>query len=130
MATEQTRTFEVPNEMRDFAEKSVDQARRAFDGFMGAAQRTVDTMENAGNTVQANAKDATRRTLSYAEQNVAAAFDLAQRLVRARDVQEAMQIQAEFMRSQFSAMQSQVKEFGAAAQGAMNPTDRKRGGQS
>jgi hypothetical protein len=41
-----------------------------------------------------------------------------------------MQIQAEFMRSQFSAMQSQVKEFGAAAQGAMNPTDRKRGGQS
>jgi phasin len=130
MTTDQTRTFEVPNEMRDFAEKSVDQARRAFDGFMGAAQRTVDTMENAGNTVQANAKDATRRTLSYAEQNVAAAFDLAQRLVRAKDVQEAMQIQAEFMRSQFSAMQSQVKEFGAAAQGAMNPTDRKRGGQS
>jgi phasin len=130
MATDQTRTFEVPNEMRDFAEKSVDQARRAFDGFMGAAQRTVDTMENAGNTVQANAKDATRRTLSYAEQNVAAAFDLAQRLVRARDIQEAMQIQAEFVRSQFNAMQSQVKEFGAAAQSAMNPADRKRGGQS
>jgi phasin len=130
MATDQTRTFEVPNEMRDFAEKSVDQARRAFDGFMGAAQRTVDTMENAGNTVQANAKDATRRTLSYAEQNVAAAFDLAQRLVRARDIQEAMQIQAEFVRSQFNAMQSQVKEFGAVAQSAMNPTDRKRGGQS
>ena len=130
MATEQTRTFEVPNEMRDFAEKSVDQARRAFDGFMGAAQRTVDTMENAGNTVQSSAKDVTRRTLSYAEQNVAAAFDLAQRLVRARDVQEAMQIQAEFVRSQFNAMQSQMKEFGAAAQSAMNPTDSTRGGQS
>ena len=130
MNTDQTRAFEVPNEMRDFAEKSVEQARRAFDGFMGAAQRTVDTMENAGNTVQANAKDATRRTLSYAEQNVAAAFDLAQRLVRARDIQEAMQIQAEFVRSQFNAMQSQVKEFGTAAQSAMNPTDRKRGGQS
>ena len=130
MAINNTPNFEVPTEMRDFAEKSVEQARRAIDGFMGAAQRTVDTMENAGNTVQANAKDATRRTLSYAEQNVAAAFDLAQRLVRARDIQEAMQIQAEFVRSQFNAMQSQVKEFGAAAQSAMNPTDRKRGGQS
>jgi len=125
MSTEQTRQFEVPTEMRDFAEKSVEQARRAFDGFMSAAQRAADTMENAGSTVQASAKDATRRSFTYAEQNVAAAFDLAQRLVRARDMQEAMQIQAEFVRSQFNAMQSQVKEFGAVAQNAMNPTDRK-----
>lgn len=124
MSMDQTRNFEVPNEMRDFAEKSVEQARRAFDGFMGAAQRTADTMENAGSTVQANAKDATRRTFGYAEQNVAAAFDLAQRLVRAKDMQEAMQIQSEFVRSQFNAMQSQMKEFGAAAQNAMSPADR------
>ena len=125
MTTDPARSFEVPSEMRDFAEKSVEQARRAFDGFIGAAQRTVDTMENAGTTVQAISKDVTRRSFGYAEQNVAAAFDLAQRLVRAKDMQEAVQIQAEFMRSQFNAMQSQMKEFGAVAQSAMKPTDRK-----
>lgn len=125
MSTDPNRSFEVPSEMRDFAEKSVEQARRAFDGFMGAAQRTVDTMENAGNTVQVSAKDATRRSFSYAEQNVTAAFELAQRLVRAKDMQEAVQIQSEFMRSQFNAMQSQMKEFGAVAQSAMKPADRK-----
>jgi phasin len=62
----------------------------------------------------------TQKTFSYAEQNISAAFDLAQRLVRAKDMQEAMQIQAEFVRSQFSSMQTQMKEFGSMAQSAMN----------
>ena len=30
--------YKVPNEVRDFAEKSVEQARKAFEGFAGAAQ--------------------------------------------------------------------------------------------
>ena len=111
--------YEIPPEMRDFAEKSVDQARKAFDGFIGAARKTADTLQSSATTVQSNAQDVSRKTFAYAEQNVAAAFDLAQRLVRARDPQEAMQIQAEFVRSQFSAMQTQMKEFGAAAQSVM-----------
>jgi hypothetical protein len=40
-------------------------------------------------------------------------------MVRAKDMQEAMQHQAEFVRSQFEAMQSQMKEFGALAQHAV-----------
>jgi len=112
--------YEVPPEMRDFAEKSVEQARKAIDGFLGAARKTADTLETSANTVQASSKEVTRKTFSYAEQSIAAAFDLAQKLVRAKDVQEAMQIQAEFARSQFAAMQAQMKEFGSLAQSAMN----------
>jgi phasin len=119
MATNQTPGYEIPPEMRDFAEKSVEQARKAIDGFMTAAQKTADTFEGSANTVQANAKDVTRKTFAYAEQNIAAAFDLAQKMVRAKDMQEAMQHQAEFVRSQFEAMQSQMKEFGALAQNAV-----------
>src|SRR5918911_1376414 len=122
MATNPNQSYEIPAEMRDFAEKSVEQARKAIDGFMSAAQKTVDTFEGSANTVQASAKDATRKTLTYAEQNLAAAFDLAQRMVRAKDMQEAMQIQAEYVRSQFAAMQAQMKEFGSAAQSAMGQT--------
>lgn len=114
--------YEVPAEMRDFAEKSVEQARKAIDGFMGAARKTADTVEGSAQTVQVSAKDMTQKTFSYAEQNISAAFDLAQRLVRAKDVQEAMQIQAEFVRSQFSSMQTQMKEFGSMAQSAVSQT--------
>jgi phasin len=126
MATHQTPSYEIPAEMRDFAEKSVEQARKAFDGFIGAAQKTVDTFEGSADTVQASAKDVTRKSFSYAEQNVAAAFDLAQKLVRAKDVQEAMRYQAEFVRSQFEAMQSQMKEFGSMAQGAVKQPGSKK----
>jgi phasin len=112
--------YEVPPEMRDFAEKSVEQARKAIDGFIGAARKTADTIESSASTAQASGKEIASKTFSYAEQNIAAAFDLAQRLVRAKDVQEAMQIQAEFARAQFAAMQSQMKEFGSIAQSAVN----------
>lgn len=126
MATNPNQNYEIPAEMREFAEKSVEQARKAIDGFMSAAQKTVDTFEGSANTVQASAKDATRKTFTYAEQNLSAAFDLAQRMVRAKDMQEAMQIQAEFVRTQFEAMQTQMKEFGSLAQSAMKqPTSKK-----
>jgi phasin len=119
--------YEVPPEMREFAEKSVEQARKAIDGFMSAAQKTVDTFEGSTNTLQATATDATRKTFSYAEQNLSAAFDLAQKMVRAKDPQEAMQIQAEFVRSQFQAMQTQMKEFGSMAQSAMQQGSKQPG---
>ena len=127
MATNQPQGYEIPPEMRDFAEKSVEQARKAIDGFMSASQKTVDTFEGSTNTLQATATDATRKTFSYAEQNLSAAFDLAQKMVRAKDPQEAMQIQAEFVRSQFQAMQTQMKEFGSMAQSAMQQGSKQPG---
>ena len=118
MANTPTPNYEIPAEMRDFAERSVEQARKAVDSFLSAARRTADTLEGSANTVQSSAKDMTRKNLSYAEQNHSAAFEHAQRLVRARDVQEAVQLQSEFVRSQFAALQAQMKEFGSIAQSA------------
>lgn len=122
-----TPRYEIPTEMRDFAEKSVEQARRAVDGFLGAAQKTADTFEGSASTVQSSAKDVTRKTFSYAEQNIAAAFDLAQKLVRAKDLQEAMQYQAEYVRQQFAAIQAQMKDLGSAVQQSADEQVRKPG---
>ena len=126
MANEQGTGYEIPAEMRDFAEKSVEQARKAIDGFIGAAQKTVEAIEGSADTVQASATDLRRKTFSYAEQNIAAAFDLAQKLVRAKDPQEALQYQTEFVRAQFEALQSQMREFGSLAQSAMQQPNSKK----
>ena len=112
-------TYEVPTEMRDFAEKSVDQARKAFDSFIGAARRTAETVTGSTEATRTSVKDVSARGFEYAEQNVNAAFDLAQKLVRSKDVQEALQHQAEFVRSQFANIQAQAKEFGGLAQSAL-----------
>ena len=118
MAMNPNGSYEVPPEMRDFAEKSVDQARKALDGFLGAANKAVETFQGSTSTVQSSMVDATKKTLSYAEQNLAAAFEHAQKLVRAKDLQEAMTLQTEFARNQFQAMQNQLKELGEMAQTA------------
>src|SRR5215210_6914763 len=49
----------------------------------------------------------------------ATSLDYAERLVRAKDLQEAAQIQSEFVRAQAEAMQTQMREFGSAMQSAM-----------
>src|SRR5215211_4570626 len=114
--------FQVPEEMRTMAERSVTQTRQALDSFLGAARRTAEIMEQTTEKVQAGAKDMAQRTLSAAEQNIRTSLDYAERLVRAKDLQEAAQIQSEFVRSQVEAMQAQMKEFGSAAQSAMGQT--------
>jgi phasin len=111
--------FQVPEEMRTMAERSVTQTRQALESFMQAARRTAETMEQTTDKVQAGAKDMAQRTLSAAEQNLRTSLDYAERLVRAKDLQEATQIQSEFVRTQAEAMQAQMKEFGSAAQSAM-----------
>jgi phasin len=108
--------YELPNEVRDFAEKSVDQARKAFDGFLGAANKAVSAAETQAHTVQSNTKEMTTKAMSYAEQNVTAAFELAQKLVRSKDMQEILQHQSEYLKSQAASIQAQLQEFGQAVQ--------------
>jgi phasin len=84
--------------------------------FIGAAKKATDAAE----TLPFGAKDAVAKAMSFAENNVNAAFDLAQKLVRAKDVSEVLALQSEFAKSQMVAMQTQAKELGAVAQDAIN----------
>ncbi|MCP8939145.1 phasin [Alsobacter sp. SYSU M60028] len=112
-------SYEIPVEMREFAEKSVEQAKKAFDGFVGAASKAVQAVETQTTSVQANTKDIASKYVSYAENNVTAAFEHAQKLVRAKDIQEIVQLQSEFMKSQMAALQEQMKEFGTVVQSSV-----------
>ena len=109
--------YQVPNEVRDFAEKSVEQARKAFEGFAGAAQKALHSSSDLP-LVPPEAKDMGAKAFSYAEANVNAVFDLAQKLVHAKDPQEVFQLQSEFVKIQLNAIQEQTKELGAAFQRA------------
>lgn len=108
--------FEVPNELRDFAERSVEQARKAFEGFLTVAQRASGVGGDATTTSQGGAKTVSAHVLSYTERNVNAAFDLAQKLVRAKDPQEALALQSEYMKTQLAVLQEQAKELGSIFQ--------------
>ncbi len=114
--------FEVPNDLRDFAERSVEQARKAFEGFLAVAQRTAGVV---GDTPGATGvKSVAAHVLNNAEHNVNAAFDLASKLVRAKDPQEVFALQSEYLKSQFAALQSQAQEFGAVIQKSVTQSSR------
>jgi phasin len=108
--------FEIPNELRDFAERSVEQARKAFEGFVSVAQKAAGTVDDAAQQAHSDAKGVGAQILGYAEQNVNAAFELAQKLVQAKDPQEAIALQSEFLKAQLNALQGQTKELGALIQ--------------
>ncbi|MCG6121820.1 MAG: phasin [Microvirga sp.] len=112
--------FEVPTEVREIAERSVEQARKAMDGFVAAAGKAFDTLDGSASTAGASMKDMRAKSFAYAEKNLQAAFDHAQKLVRAKDPTEAMRLQGEFMQAQFEEMRKQMAEFGSAAQAGVS----------
>ncbi len=117
-------SYDIPNELRDFAEKSVDQARKAFEGFVGAAQKAAGQADETATSVQSNAKVVGGKAIGFAEENIRTAFDHAQRLVRAKDMQEVLSLQSEYLRSQMTTLQDQAKQLGATMQNAGQSTVR------
>jgi len=117
-----TDRFEIPPEMRAFAEKSVEQAKQAFDGFISAAHNAVTAFEGHAESARKGAKHVTEKAMDFAEQNVAASFEFAQKLLRAKDVQEVMKLQAEFIRTQMQVLAEQAKELGESAGKASSET--------
>jgi phasin len=112
MATNQ---FQIPPEMRALAEKSVEQAKQAVEGFISAAQRTASALEGQAETARKGAKDVGEKAMGFAEQNIASSFDFAQKLVRAKDVQEMLELQAAYIRSQMQVLAEQAKELGQSS---------------
>ena len=111
--------YEIPSELRDFAEKSVEQAKKAFDGFLGAASKAASAAETQTVAVQTNSKELATKAFGYAEQNVGAAFEHAQKLVRAKDSQEVFHLQQEYLKAQAAALQVQMKELGTHVQSSV-----------
>jgi phasin len=107
--------FEVPADMRKFAEQSVDQARKAFESFVSTAQKAISDMEGRAEAARSGALDVGSRAMSFAERNMAASFEFAQNLVRAKDAEEVLRIQTDYVKRQLQTLNEQAKELADAA---------------
>ena len=94
------------------AEASVEQARKAFEKFVTAAQAAAGTIEERNATVRAGAKDVSGKAIAYAEQNVQASLDHAQSLLKAKDLPEVMRLHSEYVQAQMRALAEQASEMG------------------
>ena len=110
--------LEVPAELRDLAEKTIDQAEKAFGMFFDAANKSITSMPSPGTEIS-------KQALSLTEQNIRSAFEHARKLVHATDIQEAMRIQSEFLKSQFTNAGEHMRQIAGAAMSAKDAPKRK-----
>ena len=111
MAEEKTATFEIPAEMRAFAEKSVGQAKQAFSSFISAAQHAVNTAENQAASARTGVKEVGDMATEFTQRNVASSFEFAEKLVRAKNSQELAALHAEYVKNQIATLTEQAKEL-------------------
>jgi phasin len=107
--------FEIPEQMRQMAEETVGQARKAVEELLDATQKAVTSAEGSAKTVGEGVADVSRQSLAFIEQNIVASFDLAQRLVKARTIEEMTVLQQDFLREQMAAAAEQGKALGQMA---------------
>ena len=111
-------TMEVPAQIKEFAEKSIQQAEKGFDAFIDAAHKSVAMVPNPTTEIS-------KKALSFTEQNMKTAFDHARKLLHAKDFQEAVKLQTEFVKAQYAAATEQLKQLGGSA-GSTAKDDSKR----
>ena len=107
-----TDRFELPPDMKAFAEKSVEQAKQAFEGFISAAHQAVSTLEGQSETARQSAKDVTAKAMTFAQKNIASSFEFMQKLVQAKDFQEVLNLQSDYVKTQMQVLTEQAKELG------------------
>jgi phasin len=107
----QTMEFEIPASVRDLASKSVDQAREAYNRFLEAARQAHDVVMKSSDVITSGAREINQKAVKYTEANLQANFELAQRLVHAKDIKEALDIQNQFARQQMETFAHQAQEL-------------------
>ena len=101
---DQKMKMEVPAQIREFAETSVEQAENAISSFMEAASKSVAM-------VPGQMTDVAKQALAITEANLKASFDHARNLMKAKDIDEVMNLQSEFMRKQYGTVTEQFQRM-------------------
>ena len=106
---------EIPQEIRDLAVQNIGQAHAACNQLMDAANKAQEMMKAIipSNPMAAGITEAQERAMRFTQQNLDAAFALANELAKAKDLQEALQIQSRHAQLQMHAYALQAQELGA-----------------
>ena len=98
-------------ELREQAKQAVEQTTKQT---LGAVDTYFDFLRQTISSYPSGGTDLGERLKSYADKNVTAAHDYVHKLSQAKDFQDVVRIQAEFMQSQLNAFGEQTRSLGEA----------------
>ena len=103
--------FEVPEQMRAFAEKGVSQARDNYAKFKDAAETHNGTMEAVFTSASKGASAYSAKLMEFMKANTTSALDFAQELLSVKSPTEAVELWTTHTRKQFETLAAQAKEL-------------------
>lgn len=103
--------FEVPEQMRAFAEKGVSQARDNYARFKDVAETHNSTMEAVFSNASKGFSEYSSKMMEFIKANTSANLDLAQELVGVKTPSEALELWTSHTKKQFEAFSAWSKEL-------------------
>ena len=103
--------FEVPEQMRAFAEKGVSQARDSYAKFKDVAESNNSAIEAVFTTASKGASEYSAKLMEMMKANSTATLDFAQELLGIKSPSEAIELWTSHAKKQFEIITAQAKEL-------------------
>jgi hypothetical protein len=104
---------EQAEKMREMAQTTLDKAKDAVSKYMAESQKLREKADTNVRATYSTAKEMNEKAVAFAEANVRAGFDLAERLLRAKDPQEMGTVYQNHLKEQMEKMNEQFRELGS-----------------
>ena len=104
--------FEIPEAVRELAERNVEQAQSAYAKFMDMARQAQEMLARSQGAMAAGAIEMQSKAMGFAEENMSAGFNFASDLAKARDMQEVFEVQQRHAQKQMQTYTAQAQELG------------------
>lgn len=108
--------FEVPEQMRAFAERGVTQARDSYAKFKDAAESHNSAVESFFANASKGAGEYSAKVMEFLKANTTANLDFAQELFGLRSPSQVLELWTAHARKQIETYAAQAKELGELGQ--------------
>lgn len=104
--------MDIPDSIRQMAEKNVEQTRSAYNQFLDMARKAQEAATQSSGAMTRTAMEIQGEVMRYTQQNMEAGFQAASELARARDMKEYFEIQSRIAQRQMQMYMQQAQELG------------------
>jgi phasin len=108
--------FEVPEQMRAFAEKGVSQARDNYARFKDVAETHNSTIEAVFANASKGASEYSAKLMEIIKTNTTSSLDFAQEIIAAKTPSEALELWTGHAKKQFETFSAYSKELAELSQ--------------
>jgi phasin len=114
--------FEVPEQVRAFAEKGVSQARDSYARFKDVAETNNSTIEAVFTNASKGASEYSAKVMEIMKANTTASLDFAQEIIGAKTPSEALELWTNHTKKQFETFSAYSKELAELSQKVASET--------